>query len=119
MKISRNDRKVLTGVRQLNIRRNDYFDGPFGQLADNYAEETQISDWMQRAFPSLQGRIDTYGYYTDQERPIRVALSTYYKYAATAHMIEFVKLLPDQDDPHAFISRGGRAPTGATTASAN
>lgn len=104
------ERKVLAGVRQLNIRRNDYFDGPFDQLADNYAHETQIASWMVRAFPGLEGRIDTYGYYTDEERPLRVALSTYYKYAATSHMIEFMKLLPDQTDPYAFISRGGGSP---------
>jgi hypothetical protein len=110
-------RKVLTGVRQLNIRRNDYYDGPFDQLADNYAEETQISAWMQRAFPGLRGRIDTYGYYTDQERPLRVALSTYYAYAATSHIVSFIELLDDQEDPYAFISRGGRPPAGATTGS--
>jgi hypothetical protein len=71
-------RLVLAVVRQLNTRRNDYYDGPFDQLADNYAEEPQILEWMQRAFPSLRGRIDTYGYYTDQDRPLRVALSTYF-----------------------------------------
>ena len=59
------DRKVLVAVRRLNISRNDYFDGPFDQLADNYADETQVAVYMQRAFPSLQGRIDKYGYYTD------------------------------------------------------
>ena len=112
-------RKVLAGVRQLNIRRNDYFDGPFDQLADNYAEETHISAWMQRAYPSLQGRIDAFGYYTDQERPVRVAISTYYTYAATSHMVAFVKLLANQDDAYAFISRGGRPRAGSTGASAN
>ena len=64
------DRKILVGVRQLNIRRNDYYDGPFDQLADNYADETAIAEYMQRAFPSLRGRIDKYGYYTDRERPL-------------------------------------------------
>jgi len=101
-------RKVLAGVRQLNIRRNDYFDGPFDQLADNYADETQVAEYMQRAFPSLRGRIDKFGYYTDTDRPLRVALSTYYTYASTAEIIEFVDGLQDAADPYALISRGGR-----------
>ncbi len=101
-------RKVLAGVRQLNIRRNDYFDGPFDQLADNYAEETQVAEYMQRAYPSLRGRIDKFGYYTDTDRPLRVALSTYYTYASTAEIIDFVDKLRDAADPHALISRGGR-----------
>ena len=101
-------RKVLAGVRQLNIRRNDYFDGPFDQLADNYADETQVAEYMQRAFPSLRGRIDKFGYYTDTARPLRVALSTYYTYASTAEIIEFVDGLQDAADPYALISRGGR-----------
>jgi len=51
-------RKVLFAVRKLSVTRNDYHDGPFDQLADNYAEETNVSEYMQRAFPALRGRID-------------------------------------------------------------
>ncbi len=106
--VAHGGRKVLAGVRQLNIRRNDYYDGPFDQLADNYAAETQVAEYMQRAFPSLRGRIDQFGYYTDQDRPIRVALSTYYTYASTAEIVAFVGRLQDAGDPYALIARGGR-----------
>ena len=103
------DRKILAGVRQLNIRRNDYFDGPFDQLADNYADETGVAEYMQRAFPALRGRIDKYGYYTDRERPLRVALSTYFTYAAQSDMLRFLEQLRSEEDPYAYLSRGGRA----------
>jgi len=107
------DRKVLLGVRRLNITRNDYFDGPFDQLADNYADETHVADYMVRAFPSLEGRIDRFGYYTDREQPLRVALSTYFTYFARTDLVEFLGRMEGEDDPLGFISRGGRAETPA------
>ena len=103
------NRKVLTGVHQLNVRRNDYYDGPFDQLADNYADETRVAAYMQLAYPGLRGRIDKYGYYTDRERPLRVALSTYFVYAAQSDVLAFVEQLRLEDDPLGYISRGGRA----------
>ena len=110
----RGNRKVLAGVRQLNIRRNDYYDGPFDQLADNYADETQVAAYMQRAYPDLRGRIDKYGYYTDRERPLRVALSTYFVCAAQSEMLSFIERLRPEDDPLSYISRGGREPPSST-----
>ena len=112
-------RKILTGVRQLNIRRNDYYDGPFDQLADNYADETGVAEYMQRAYPALSGRIDKYGYYTDREQPVRVALSTYFTYASLSDIVEFTARLQGEADPYGYISRGGRPPADATTASRN
>jgi len=103
------DRLVLAGVRQLNIRRNDYYDGPFDQLADNYATETQIAKYMQLAYPALEGRIDEYGYYTDLERPLRVALSTYYTYASLSEILAFSVSLESAVDPYAFIASAGRS----------
>jgi len=35
----KNNRKVLIGVYAENIKRNNYFDGPFDQLADNEIEK--------------------------------------------------------------------------------
>ena len=100
-------RKVLFAVRKLSVTRNDYHDGPFDQLADNYAEETNVSEYMQRAFPALRGRIDQYGYYTDRERPMRVALSTYLTYFAQSDLLRFIELVRDSSDPYAFISQRG------------
>lgn len=103
------DRKVLLGVRRLNVNRNDYYDGPFDQLADNYAQSAGISDYMQRAYPALRGEIDEFGYYFDQ--PLRVALSTYYTYFAPADLLQFLALVNQAEDPLQFISNRGVQPS--------
>lgn len=100
-------RKVLATVRKISVTRNDYCDGPFDQLADNYVEVNKISEWMERAIPSIKGRIDKYGYYTDQERPSRVALSCYGTYYTLAEVIDFVQKAKASADPYQYISRGG------------
>jgi len=101
------NRKVLLGIRQLSVRRNDYYDGPFDQLADNYAEEARISEYMQRAFPALEGRIDQFGYYTDTERPLRVAITTYITYYSLPELEEFMQRAKASADPYWYISRRG------------
>ncbi|HKQ39278.1 MAG TPA: hypothetical protein VJ063_14465, partial [Verrucomicrobiae bacterium] len=99
-------RKVLATVRKISVTRNDYYDGPFDQLADNYVDHNRISQWMERAFPSIKGRIDKYGYYKDVERPSRVALSCYGNYDTQAELIDFVRRAKASADPYLFISRG-------------
>ena len=100
-------RKVLATVRKISVTRNDYYDGPFDQLADNYVDHNKISHWMERAIPSIKGRIDKYGYYTDVERPSRVALSCYGNYYTQAEVLDFVKRAKASPDAYQFISRGG------------
>jgi hypothetical protein len=101
------DRKVLAAIRRLNSDRNDYYDGPFDQLADNYADEARISEYIQKAAPSLRGRIDKYGYYTDTERPSRVALSTYYTYFSQDDLVRFMESARSSEDLYQYISRRG------------
>ena len=69
------DRKILAAILGANATVNNYYDGPFDQLADNYVDVTNISKYLELAAPSLQGRIDKYGYYTDREGSSRVAVS--------------------------------------------
>ena len=101
------NRKTLFAIRELSVRRNDYYDGPFDQLADNYAAEVKISDYMVKAFPALEGRIDQFGYYTDSERPLRVAISTYTTYYTEAQITQFVERAKVAEDPYQYISRRG------------
>jgi hypothetical protein len=100
-------RKVLATIRKISVTRNDYYDGPFDQLADNYVDINKISYWMERAIPTIKGRIDKYGYYTDVERPSRVALSCYGTYYTHAEILDFVKKAKASNDPYQYISRGG------------
>lgn len=101
------DRMVLISIRRLSVSRNDYYDGPFDQLADNYADEVDIQSYIVRAIPGLEGRIDRFGYYTDTERPVRVALSNYGTYSTNGELFSFLETAKTWDDPFYFISRGG------------
>ena len=39
-------RKILAAIRGQSAVRNDYYDGPFDQLADNYVDEIPISEYI-------------------------------------------------------------------------
>ena len=106
-------RKVLASIRQHSVTRNDYYDGPFDQLADNYAEEVKIREYMIKASPGLEGRINEYGYFIfDQygnkiDNPLRVAISPYQTYYTKSQFIGFIEQAKAADDPYLYISRRG------------
>lgn len=100
-------RKLLIAVRGASVRRNDYFDGPFDQLADNDAAQTKISEWMVRALPSLQGHIDQFGYRTDTSKATRVALSCYGMYETREDIFRLVRAAESSRDFYEHISRTG------------
>jgi hypothetical protein len=102
------DRKVLAAVHGDNATVNNYYDGPFDQLADNYVEETNVSEYLQLAVPTLQGRIDKYGYYTDREGSSRVAVSPYYVYFSLGDLEQFMDRVREAEDPYYLISQRGR-----------
>jgi len=101
------DRKILAGVYGGNTMQNNYFDGPFDQLADNYAEEANVSYYMERAFPYYKGRIDKYGYILDTQGHDRVSLSTYHDYWDTSSLKLLMERIQSTDDPYPCISSGG------------
>ena len=101
-----NNRKVLMAIRRASVQRNDYYDGPFDQLADNYAAETNVSEFMQRAYPDTRGNVDTYGYYLDRENSLRVAISPYYTYGEHEDIHAYLTLFESAADKLDFISHG-------------
>ncbi len=103
------DRRVLAAVHGDNATVNNYYDGPFDQLADNYVEQTNVSHYLELAVPTLQGRIDKYGYYTDREGgSSRVAVSPYYVYFSVRDLEQFMERVREAEDPFYVISRRGR-----------
>ena len=100
------DRKVLVAIRGANATVNNYYDGPFDQLADNYVDETNISEYLIKAIPSLEDRIDKYGYYTDKEESSRVAVSPYFVYFSDAELAQFMGAVRRAEDPKFVISKG-------------
>lgn len=85
-----NGRKILVGVRTDNIRKNNYFDGPFDQLADNFVQNDRLSSYMQAAYPYASGRLDKYGRFTDTEHS-RLALTPYSFYYEPAELSAIIK----------------------------
>ena len=105
------NRKILVAIRGQSATRNNYYDGPFDQLADNYVDETNLASYVVRASPSLEGRIDKWGYFTDSERPSRVSISPYYVYFTDEALKLFVDQMKRYPDPYYFVSRKGVIPT--------
>ena len=57
----RRDRKILVGVYEENARVNNYFDGPFDQLPDNFIEGENLRSALLEMDPKLKGQIDRFG----------------------------------------------------------
>ena len=53
--------RILIGVFEGNSRVNNYFDGPFDQLPDNFIEGESLREAIISVEPRLKGKIDRYG----------------------------------------------------------
>jgi hypothetical protein len=61
------DRKILIGAFAANSRLNNYFDGPFDQLPENFIEGDTLWQAIIASDPSAKGQIDRLGNFTDGE----------------------------------------------------
>lgn len=107
---SHGNRRILAAVRGASVRRNDWFDGPFDQLADNYADQTNIRKWMEDAMPGLRGRIDKWGYLTDSPTPERIALNPYGTWESVDGAVDFLRKAEESGDPLLFFAKIGKNP---------
>jgi len=80
-----NTRKVLVAINGNNARRNNYYDGPFDQLPDNYVDQTNIKKYLELAYPYVKGRINKFGVLKDQKGS-RVAVGAYYVYTEESEL---------------------------------
>lgn len=55
------ERKILVGVYLGNTLANNYFDGPFDQLPDNFIEGDDLLKAILEVAPNLKGTIDRFG----------------------------------------------------------
>lgn len=55
------ERKILIGVYEGNALANNYFDGPFDQLPDNFIEGDDLLKAILEVAPNLKGTIDRFG----------------------------------------------------------
>jgi len=59
------ERLILIGVFEGHRRANNYLDGPFDQLPDNFIEPDTLREMLLAAAPGLTGQIDRLGYTSD------------------------------------------------------
>jgi len=73
------ERYILVGVHAPQVFSNSYFDGPFDQVPDNIAEQTEIRKYLEIAYPEYVGKIDAFGNFIEnpEERVVIEAEKTY------------------------------------------
>lgn len=74
------DRRILIGVYDGNARVNNYFDGPFDQLPDNFIKGDTLKTALEEANPELKGSIDRFGNASDGQGRVSIAPYTYYSH---------------------------------------
>jgi hypothetical protein len=84
---ARLDRKILIGVFEGNARVNNYFDGPFDQLPDNFIAGDILRNALIEAQPDLAGKIGRLGHFADGSG--RVSISPYAYYRTEADLLPF------------------------------
>jgi hypothetical protein len=72
-------RKILIGVFEGNARVNNYFDGPFDQLPDNFIEGEDLREAILAVEPSLAGKIDRVGSAPDGSGRYLIGPYIYYR----------------------------------------
>lgn len=72
------NRRILIGVFETNSQVNNYFDGPFDQLPDNFLEGDSFRDMILEVAPHLKGQIDRYGSSFDGETRYMIAPYLHY-----------------------------------------
>src|SRR5215470_9952415 len=81
------DRKIMVGAYEGNIRANNYFDGPFDQLPDNFIEGETLREIILTLEPSLKGQIDRFGGSPDGS--VRYMIAPYRAYRTEADLYVF------------------------------
>jgi hypothetical protein len=75
----RADRRILIGVFEANGSVNNYFDGPFDQLPDNFLKGDELRQAIIQADPSQEGKIDSHGGSPDGSSRYLIGPYIYYR----------------------------------------
>ncbi|MEQ1745189.1 MAG: hypothetical protein ABMA02_07185 [Saprospiraceae bacterium] len=98
----RQQRKILVGVWAQNIRRNNYWDGPFDQLADN-EPHPQFKNYLEQAYPYAKGGLDGYGFFRTIQGA-RIAITPYFEYESLDQFLENFKTCRTAVEPKEFFA---------------
>jgi hypothetical protein len=79
------ERKILIGAYWFNSALNNYYDGPFDQLPDNFIKGDELREAMIASDPTAKGSIGRLGHYPDQES--RFGIHPYMLYKDTRELL--------------------------------
>ncbi len=82
-------RKILVGVYDGNVTANNYFDGPFDQLPDNFIPGEELRDAITTKYPELNGEIDRLGAFRSQDG--RFLVNPYINYQYPGELEQFLR----------------------------
>lgn len=92
-----NSRKILIGVDGLNVLNNNWFDGPFDQMPDNYVKSGRITvkPYLVESYKLEEREIDKYGKFTGrQDARLPVAPYTVLFGKDDLYFVDSLKRLP-------------------------
>lgn len=82
-------RKILVGVYDGNVSANNYFDGPFDQLPDNFIPGEELREAIVAKHPELEGQIDRLGAFRTQDG--RFLVNPYVNYVYPGELERFLR----------------------------
>ncbi|MCC2110400.1 MAG: hypothetical protein KDJ16_00020 [Hyphomicrobiales bacterium] len=88
-------RRILIGVHGANTDVNNWFDGPFDQLPDNFLEGDALRDAIIAVAPALADTIDRYGNY-DKEGTERFFIAPYLHWRYEEDLAVFAECARDR-----------------------
>ena len=80
------ERKILIGVFDTNVHANNYLDGPFDQLPDNFIKGDELRRSIIEANPGVSGKIDRFVYFIDDTA--RFLIAPYLRYHQADDLFE-------------------------------
>lgn len=96
------DRKILIGVHTANVAVNNYYDGPFDQLPDNFIKGNSLSDAIMESDPSVKGNIDRWGYLKSGEG--RYLIGPYIQYQTQEQLLPFHQCATNKSVPREYYN---------------
>lgn len=90
-------RKILIGVNQLNTSVNNYLDGPFDQLPDNFLQGDVLRNAILSASPDRAGQIDRFGNSPDGET--RYLIAPYMQYEDQSELGVITDCAAEEEPP--------------------
>jgi hypothetical protein len=80
-------RRILVGVQAGNTGTNNYLDGPFDQLPDNFIKGNELLDAILTVSPELAGTLDRFG--NSEDDTVRYLIAPYMQFEYEDELASF------------------------------